>query len=365
MDKMAPGSISFSKASKKTGSFGSILEFLIVCMIVSIVHPQTEEWMKTYMDPIILILETILLRDDALRKTLQSRGLTLKKILDDLRKGVKKHHIQGKKFGVNLFVSGSDSSYSLNPIFFVFFKRLVNDVLKNPLPDKTKFSYQLRVTMRTRDERVWNFKPKEKLIFKLLDGVLDSSKFLDLYGRDFCYCSLFVQTKTDADTVIQKLNGETIKLPIKVTLSVELMSEQIKKASNKPKEASSASKEVPAQKNNRFIKVEIVESDSNQPVEILHNDILFLRWVISIKRTDETADEVSEKVRKDKKYIPYVHDLNICHHVSKKFFLWLKFESEEKAQEAISRINGTSYYYGPNHKEPNHFVVACITDLRY
>jgi hypothetical protein len=103
-------------------------------MIYSIVHPKTTEWMKVYMDPMILILETILLRDKTLQQTFKSRGLTLKKILNDLREGVQNHHLSKNRFGVVFSLSGGKLCYRLEPHFFVFFKDLVDTVLKNPPP---------------------------------------------------------------------------------------------------------------------------------------------------------------------------------------------------------------------------------------
>lgn len=193
-------SYSFSDASRRTGSLSSILQFLVLCMIVSITYPQTAEWMKDYMDPMILILETILLRDKALREKFKSRGLTLRKILNDLREGVQKHHdSKKKKFGV--FFSQSKGkgnlSYRLEPLFFVFFKNLIDSVLRNPPPlppqkeekkessapkpaVNEKFAFELKVVMKTLQDVVWNFSPKEGTILNILGGILDESNFTPL-----------------------------------------------------------------------------------------------------------------------------------------------------------------------------------------
>jgi len=143
-----------------------ILQYLVLCMIFSIKHPKTKEWMNDLMEPMVTILETILLRNDALRKTLKSRGLTLNKILIDLQKSVERHYKEGRRFGLVFFFQfGIDLSYRLEPAFNEFFKNLVNEVLRNPPPPKKessapkhavtkKFTFELKIVMKTSENIV-------------------------------------------------------------------------------------------------------------------------------------------------------------------------------------------------------------------
>lgn len=119
------GVIPLFDASINYGSpLNTILQALVVYMIISTTIPQTADWMNGYIKQMVLILETVILTE--------KRGLTLKKILDDMRAGVQKHHRSGKKFGVVIFFSGINSSYRLKENFFVFFKEFVNEILGNP-----------------------------------------------------------------------------------------------------------------------------------------------------------------------------------------------------------------------------------------
>jgi hypothetical protein len=118
------GVIPFDSPINYGSPLNTILQALVVYMIISTTIPQTADWMSGYIKQMVLILETVILTE--------KRGLTLKKILDDMREGVQKHHRSGKKFGVVIFFSGINSSYRLKENFFVFFKEFLNEILRNP-----------------------------------------------------------------------------------------------------------------------------------------------------------------------------------------------------------------------------------------
>ena len=363
---MDSNSYSFSNASRRTDSLSSIFQFLVLCMIVSITHPKTAEWMKDYMDPMIIILETILLRDKALRDTFKSRGLTLRKILNDLREGVQKNHDSKEKFGVYFSQSKGKGnlSYRLEPHFFVFFKDLVDTVLKNPPPPLPKkdekkessapkpaiterFSYEIKVVMKTLLDEIWNFSPKEGTILNILSGILDQQTFKVLYGRGYTFCRLCVRTMEDVKLVIETLNGKLIEVPKLVRLSVELMKEKEKKSDNgKPTQASEASPEAAskaASGSSRYVKVEIVKNDSQEP-DIMHpHEASFLMFAFSTK---------TEK---------FPVDIKICHHVCKKKFLLLKIDSVQNAELAMQKMNGQPYFYCENHRESLHTLEVTFT----
>jgi hypothetical protein len=127
------GVIPFSDASINDGSrLDTILQDLVVDMIISTTIPQTADWMNECIKQVILILETVIMTDKALSAKFKSRGLTLKQILDDMRAGVQKHYHSGEKFGVVVFLSGTNSSYVLKEKFFVFFKDFLNRILRPP-----------------------------------------------------------------------------------------------------------------------------------------------------------------------------------------------------------------------------------------
>jgi len=354
----------FSDASKGTGSLSSILKFLIVCILYSIKYPKTSEWMKVYMDPMILILETILLRDNALRKTLQSRGLTLKKILNDLRERVQKHHDSKKRFGVVFFISGGNLSYRLEPLFFVFFKDLVDTVLKTPLPplpqkDEKKessapkppvngnFKFELKIVMNTLEGGVWNFSAKERTIFNILGGILDESKFKVLYGRGYTFCRLCLRTIEDVKLVMETLNGKNFEVPKQVTLSVVLMDKKEKKSENgKPAQASEASSEATTEAvsaSSRYVKVKIVRKDSQKSEIIPPHELSFLMFAFSAK---------TEK---------FPVDIKICHHICKRDFLLLKLDSVQNAEVAVQKMNGQEYMYCDNHFKSLHTLEVTFT----
>ena len=107
-----------------------VLQFLVVCMIISATKPQTAEWMDEFMSVPIIILQNMLMNGTL--DIFKIRGLTLKGVLKDLREGVRKHKISGKPFGICAFLGGQNPSFTMNNNFFVFFKELVDRVLKNP-----------------------------------------------------------------------------------------------------------------------------------------------------------------------------------------------------------------------------------------
>jgi hypothetical protein len=332
-------------------------------MIYSIVHPKTTEWMKVYMDPMILILETILLRDNALRKTLQSRGLTLKKILDELRKGVQKHHDSKKKFGVIFFQSRGNLSYRLEPLFFVFLKYLIDTVLKTPppLPQKDekkessalkppvneKFEFELKIVMNTLEGGVWNFSAKEGTIFNILGGILDEQKFKVLYGRGYTFCRLCVRSMEDVKLVMETFNGKKFEVPKQVTLSVELMNKKEKKSDNgKPAQASEASPEATSEAasvSSRYVKVKIVRNGSQESEIIPTHEASFLMFAFSAK---------TEK---------FPVDIKISHHVCKSDFLLLKLDSVQNAEIAVQKMNGQDYFYCENHFKSLHTLEVNFT----
>jgi len=114
----------FSTTSKM--NLSDVLQFLVVCMIISAMKPQTAEWMDEFMRVPIIIL-----KNSMLQKIFKIRGLTLKGVLKNLRDGVRKHKISGKPFGICAFLGGQNPSFTLNDNFFVFFKKLVDQLLKN------------------------------------------------------------------------------------------------------------------------------------------------------------------------------------------------------------------------------------------
>ena len=114
----------FSTTSKM--KLSDVLQFLVVCMIISAMKPQTAKWMDEFMRVPIIILQNML------QKIFKSRGLTLKGVLKDLREGVRKHKISGKPFGICAFLGGQNLSFTLNDNFFVFFNGLIDQALENP-----------------------------------------------------------------------------------------------------------------------------------------------------------------------------------------------------------------------------------------
>ena len=107
-----------------------LLQFLVVCMIISATKPETAEWMDDFMIDPIIFLQNMLMNGTL--NIFKIRGLTLKGVLKDLREGVRRHKISGKPFGISAFLGGQNPSFTLNDNFFVFFKELVDQVLKIP-----------------------------------------------------------------------------------------------------------------------------------------------------------------------------------------------------------------------------------------
>lgn len=103
-----------------------LLQFLVVCMIISATKPQTAEWMDEFMIVPIIILQNIF----------KSKGF-----LKDLREGVRRHKISGKPFGICVFLGGQNPSFTLKDNFFVFFKELIDQVFKNP-KKSSKWSFK-------------------------------------------------------------------------------------------------------------------------------------------------------------------------------------------------------------------------------
>lgn len=112
-----------------------LLQFLVVCMIISATKPQTAEWMDEFMIVPIIILQNIF----------KSKGF-----LKDLREGVRRHKISGKPFGICVFLGGQNPSFTLKDNFFVFFKELIDQVFKNP---KKELQVELQVVPKL-DPRV-------------------------------------------------------------------------------------------------------------------------------------------------------------------------------------------------------------------
>jgi hypothetical protein len=304
-------------------------------------------------------LETILLRDKALQETFKKRGLTLKKILGGLREGVQKHLKEGKKFGVVFSQSKGNLSYRLEPLFFVFFKNLVDTVLKNPppLPQKDekkessapkptiteRFAYEIKVVMKTLQDEIWNFSPKEGTILNILGGILDESNFKVLYGRGYTFCRLCVRTMEDVNLVIETLNGKIFRVPKPVILSVELMDKQKESDNRKPAPEAAPASEA-ASESTRFLKVEIINNGSNMSEGMYCHEASFLMFVISAK-TDMFPDKIK-----------------ICHQDCKPNCLLLKIDSVQNAQLAMQKMNGQPYFYCENHfDESLHTVKVTFT----
>jgi len=333
-----------------------ILQCLVLCMIFSIRHPKTKEWMNDLMEPMVDILETILLRDKKLRKTLDSRELALDSILKDMKIHVEKHFKAGKRFGLVFFFKfGIDLSYRLEPAFDEFFKILVNEVLRNPPPPKKEssapkpaitkeFPYEIKIVMKTLEEIVWIFSPKERTIPNILEGILDESNFKVLYGRGYTFCRLCVRTMEDVNLVIENLNGKLIKVPKPVRLSVELIEKQKESDNRKPApEAAPASEGAPASESTRFLRVEIINNGSNISERMHLHEASFLKFAISTK-TDKFPDNIK-----------------ICHQDCKQNCLLLKIDSVQNAELAMQKMNGQEYFYCENHRESLHTVKVTFT----
>ena len=127
--------------------------------------------------------------------------------------------------------------------------------------------------------------------------------------------------------------------------------------------AASASAPAPAFPMKRCVLVK-VQSDSGDFVNIRSHDFLFLLHMFETCPTSETSEEVSERQRRDPLYLPRKFDLKICHHICKRDFLWLKFESEEKAQLAINKMHRQEFIRD-EYDESTYRVVVEPTDLKF
>jgi hypothetical protein len=123
--KISLGS-SFSTTSQM--KLSSLLLFLIACMIISATKPETAEWMDHFMSVPIIILQNMLMKDVGFK----CRGLTLERVLNDLREGVRRHKNSGKRFGIYAYLTGQNPSFTLSDEFFVFFNDLVHLVFSIP-----------------------------------------------------------------------------------------------------------------------------------------------------------------------------------------------------------------------------------------
>lgn len=221
-----------------------------------------------------------------------------------------------------------------------------------------EFPYKVKVSMTQTSGNIWNFSQKRDTISAILCDLLDHIQYTVRYGRDFAFCILCLRTKQDADSVVNELHNKKVELPKKVNISAEHIDEKVKQKVPKDKAASA-----PAFPMKRYVLVK-VQSDSGSFVDIRFHDISFFLYVFGTCPTSETPEEVSEQQRRDPLYLPRKFDLKICHHVCKRDFLWLKFESEEKAQLAINKMNGQEFIRD-EYDESTYRVVVEPTDLKF
>ena len=219
-----------------------------------------------------------------------------------------------------------------------------------------EFSHMVKVSMTQTGGDIWNFSKQGDNIGSILHDILVPSQYIVRYGRNFSFCIVCLRTKQDADFVINELHGKKVELPKKVKLSAEHMDE-------KPKVPKDKTAPAPAFPMKRCMLVK-VQSDSGNFVDIRFHDISFFLYVFGTCPTSETPEEVSEQQRRDPLYLPRKFDLKICHHVCKRDFLWLKFESEEKAQLAINKMNGQEFIRD-EYDSSKYRVVVEFTDLKF
>ena len=155
-------------------NLSDVLQFLVVCMIISATKPQTAEWMDDFMIIPVIILQNIF----------KIKAISLKAILKDLRQGVREHMISGKTFGITAFLSGQNQSFTLSDNFFVFFKELVNRVFKNK--KQTPFEVEPQVVPQVEPQVVPNQ--------CWCDG---SSKQCSVCAKKSCYCTRCVGSPCD------------------------------------------------------------------------------------------------------------------------------------------------------------------------
>jgi hypothetical protein len=205
--------------------------------------------------------------------------------------------------------------------------------------------------------KIWNFSKKGDNIGSILRDVLDPSQyFVRRYGRDYSYSILCFRTKQDADFVVNALHGKKVELPKKVKLSAEHIDE-------KPKVPKDKTAPAPPSPMKRCVLVK-VQSDSGNFVGIRFHDISYFLYMFGTCPTSETPEEVSERQHGNPLYLPRKFDLKICHHVCKRDFLWLKFESEEKAQLAINKMHGQEFIRD-EYDSSKYIVVVEPTDLKF
>jgi hypothetical protein len=121
-------------------------------MIISATKPETAEWMDEFTNYLIIILQNMLMNGTL--NIFKIRGLTLKGVLKDLREGVRKQQISGKPFGICVFLGGQNPSFTLKDNFFVFFKELVDQVLKNPKQPQDEVKKEPQVELPKLDPQV-------------------------------------------------------------------------------------------------------------------------------------------------------------------------------------------------------------------
>ena len=219
-----------------------------------------------------------------------------------------------------------------------------------------EFPHKVKVSMTQTGGDIWNFSKQGNTIGAILHDILVPSQYIIRYGRDYFFCILCFRTKQDADFVINELHGKKVELPKKVKLSAEHMDE-------KPKVPKDKTAPAPALRNKRCVLVK-VQSNSGNFVEIRFHDIQFLLYMIGTCPTSQTPEEVSECQCSEPLYLPRKKDLKICHHVCTGDFLWLKFESEEKAQLAINKMHGQEFIRD-EYDESTYTVVVEPTDLKF
>ena len=211
-----------------------------------------------------------------------------------------------------------------------------------------EFPYKVKVYMtQSGGHQLHPLSVKGDTIGAILCDLFDHSQYTVRYGRDFAFCILCLRTKQDADSVVTKLHNKKVELPKKVNLSAEHVDEKVKQKVPKDK-AASAPAPAPAAPGKRYVLVK-VQSDTGDNMPIRPHDVPFLLWVFGTCPTSETAEEVS---------------LKSCHHVCKRDFLWLKFESEEKAQLAIKKMHGQEFIRD-EYDESTYTVVVESTDLKF
>jgi hypothetical protein len=219
-----------------------------------------------------------------------------------------------------------------------------------------EFPHTVKVSMTQTGGDIWNFSKQGDNIGSILNDILVPSKYIVRYGRNYSFCIVCFRTKQDADFVVNALHGKKVELPKKVILSVEHMDE-------KPKVPKDKTAPAPASPMKRCVIVK-VQSDSGDFVSIRPHDIPFFLYVFGTCPTSETQEEVSERQRREPLYLPRKFDLKICHHVCKRDFLWLKFESEEKAQLAINKMHGQEFIRD-EYDSSKYRVVVEPTDLKF